>query len=116
MAPRQPCWRRLTARPRSGEPQYDVGEPRFSWAGWVPGPGAVERRDELLPEVGPEDVQIRAVVSALSHGTEMLVYRGQVPPELEFDLPTLQGSFRFPVKYGYASVGRVTEVGAAVRT
>ena len=41
----------------------------------------------------------------------MLVYRGQVPPDLDLDLPTLQGSFGFPIKYGYASVGRVTEIG-----
>jgi 2-desacetyl-2-hydroxyethyl bacteriochlorophyllide A dehydrogenase len=45
----------------------------------------------------------------------MLVYRGQVPSELRLDLPTLRGSFRFPIKYGYATVGRVIEVGAAVR-
>jgi 2-desacetyl-2-hydroxyethyl bacteriochlorophyllide A dehydrogenase len=38
-----------------------------------------------------------------------------VPPDLELDLPTLAGSFRFPIKYGYASVGRVVEVGAGVR-
>jgi 2-desacetyl-2-hydroxyethyl bacteriochlorophyllide A dehydrogenase len=38
------------------------------------------------------------------------VYRGQVPPELELDLPTLRGSFSFPIKYGYASVGRVVEL------
>jgi 2-desacetyl-2-hydroxyethyl bacteriochlorophyllide A dehydrogenase len=44
----------------------------------------------------------------------MLVYRGQVPRELELDLPTLRGSFEFPIKYGYASVGRVVEVGSGV--
>jgi 2-desacetyl-2-hydroxyethyl bacteriochlorophyllide A dehydrogenase len=41
----------------------------------------------------------------------MLVYRGQVPDSSELDLPTLRGSFAFPIKYGYASVGSVTEVG-----
>src|SRR5207253_2772917 len=38
-----------------------------------------------------------------------------VPPNA-VDLPTLRGSFRFPIKYGYASVGRVVEVGSEVRT
>ena len=57
---------------------------------------------------------VKAVVSAVSHGTEMLVYRGEVPERLELDLPTLRGSFRFPIKYGYASVGRVVDVGEAV--
>jgi len=44
----------------------------------------------------------------------MLVYRGQVPEDLELDLPTLRGTFAFPIKYGYASVGRVVEVGTEV--
>ncbi len=57
---------------------------------------------------------MQAVASGISAGTEMLVYRGQVPPALPLDLPTLAGSFRYPVKYGYASVGRVTAVGTAV--
>jgi threonine dehydrogenase-like Zn-dependent dehydrogenase len=45
----------------------------------------------------------------------MLVYRGEVPPDLPLDLPTLAGSFRYPIKYGYASVGRVAAVGKGVR-
>jgi len=59
-------------------------------------------------------VTVRAIASALSHGTEMLVHRGQVPEDLELDLPTLRGSFRFPIKYGYASAGRVVAVGEGV--
>jgi 2-desacetyl-2-hydroxyethyl bacteriochlorophyllide A dehydrogenase len=45
----------------------------------------------------------------------MLVYRGQVPASLPLDLPTLRGGFEFPIKYGYASVGRVVEAGSDVR-
>jgi 2-desacetyl-2-hydroxyethyl bacteriochlorophyllide A dehydrogenase len=56
-------------------------------------------------------VGIETIASAISHGTEMLVFRGQVPPELELDLPTLRGDFAFPIKYGYACVGRVVEAG-----
>jgi 2-desacetyl-2-hydroxyethyl bacteriochlorophyllide A dehydrogenase len=81
---------------------------------WLPGPRQVELRREPLPPLGPTDVRVRALVSGLSHGTEMLVYRGQVPTDLELDLPTLRGSFSFPIKYGYASVGRVVEVGQGV--
>jgi 2-desacetyl-2-hydroxyethyl bacteriochlorophyllide A dehydrogenase len=44
----------------------------------------------------------------------MLVYRGEVPADLPLDLPTLVGSFGFPIKYGYATVGRVLDVGAGV--
>src|SRR2546430_10728712 len=50
---------------------------------WFPRAGDVELRREPLPEVGPDEVRVRAVASALSHGTEMLVYRGQVPAELD---------------------------------
>jgi len=78
---------------------------------WFPGPGKVELRDERLPPVGAGEVRIRSIVSALSHGTEMLVFRGQVPGDLDLDLPTLRGSFEFPIKYGYASVGHIVEVG-----
>ena len=81
---------------------------------WFPGPRQVELRREPLPPLGETDVRMRALVSGLSHGTEMLVYRGQVPRDLELDLPTLRGSFGFPIKYGYASVGRVVEVGPGV--
>ena len=78
---------------------------------WFARPAQVELRSETLPELGADDVRVEAIASAISHGTEMLVFRGQVPDGLELDLPTLRGSFAFPIKYGYASVGRVVEVG-----
>jgi 2-desacetyl-2-hydroxyethyl bacteriochlorophyllide A dehydrogenase len=81
---------------------------------WFSYPRSVEFREEDLPELGPEDIQVRAIASGISQGTEMLVYRGQVSPSLEADLPTIKGSFTFPIKYGYASVGRVEEVGKRV--
>jgi 2-desacetyl-2-hydroxyethyl bacteriochlorophyllide A dehydrogenase len=76
----------------------------------------VELRDEPPLDLGAQDVRVQAIASGISHGTEMLVYRGQVPVELELDLPTLRGSFSFPIKYGYASVGRVLQAGPAVTT
>lgn len=81
---------------------------------WFPRARAVELRPELVPDVAENDVRIRTIASGVSHGTEMLVYRGQVPAGTTLDLPTLQGSFDFPIKYGYASVGRVVETGSAV--
>ena len=81
---------------------------------WFSAPREVELRDETLPSVGPNDVGVRSLMSAISHGTEMLVFRGQVPPEADLDLPTLRGSFAFPVKYGYANVGVVIEIGQHV--
>src|SRR5690242_16459419 len=79
---------------------------------WFTAPRQVELREESPANLGPDDVRIDAIASAISHGTELLVLRGQVPPGLELDLPTLRGAFDFPIKYGYASVGRVVEAGA----
>ena len=81
---------------------------------WFPSPRKVALLEEPLPRLEAEEIRVRAVASGISHGTEMLVYRGLVPEELPLDLPTLKGSFAFPIKYGYASVGRVVEAGSEV--
>lgn len=80
---------------------------------WYVGPGKAEIRSEpVTPAAG--QARLRAVASALSRGTERLVFAGRVP-ESEFErmrAPFMSGAFPFPVKYGYAMVGRVEE-GAA---
>lgn len=81
---------------------------------WFPRARSVELRTEELATTGPGDVRVRATLSAISHGTEMLVYRGEVDTDLALDLPTLTGGYGFPLKYGYASVGRVVDVGRDV--
>ena len=81
---------------------------------WFTGPRQVELREESVPAPGPGQVRVAAIASAISHGTELLVYRGQVDPSLPLDLPTLAGSFAFPIKYGYASVGQIIDIGAGV--
>jgi 2-desacetyl-2-hydroxyethyl bacteriochlorophyllide A dehydrogenase len=82
---------------------------------WWIGPRRGEHRTEPLPHLGRDDVAVRALASGVSAGTELLVYRGQIDAALPLDLPTLAGSFGYPIKYGYASVGRVLAVGDAVR-
>jgi 2-desacetyl-2-hydroxyethyl bacteriochlorophyllide A dehydrogenase len=79
---------------------------------WFTAPRTAELRPERVPPPGPGEVRIKTIASAISHGTEMLVYRGEVPPDLPLDLPTLAGDFSFPIKYGYASVGRVLDTSA----
>jgi threonine dehydrogenase-like Zn-dependent dehydrogenase len=67
---------------------------------------------ESLSAPGEGAVQVRALFGAVSRGTEALVLAGRVPPS-EFErmrAPFMAGSFPFPVKYGYATVGRV-EIG-----
>jgi 2-desacetyl-2-hydroxyethyl bacteriochlorophyllide A dehydrogenase len=81
---------------------------------WLIGPRTVELRDEAVPSPPAGAIRVRTIASALSQGTELLVYRGQVPANLPLDLPTLAGSFAFPIKYGYAAVGRVVDVGPGV--
>jgi threonine dehydrogenase-like Zn-dependent dehydrogenase len=81
---------------------------------WFPRARAVELRPEALAETGPNEVRVRAALSAISHGTEMLVYRGEVDADLPLDLPTLAGGYGFPLKYGYASVGYAVSVGRDV--
>jgi len=88
---------------------------RRARAVWFPRRCTAEVREEPDRPPGPGEVRIRAVYSAISHGTEMLVYRGEAPVGLDLDLPTLRGSFGFPIKYGYASVGRVEEAGPGVQ-
>ena len=55
-------------------------------------------------------------LSAISPGTELLVYNGNVPTELAADsnLDALSGSLSYPLKYGYAAVGVVEAIGDAV--
>ena len=79
---------------------------------WFTAPRTAELRPERVPPPGPGEVRIKTIASAISHGTEMLVYRGEVPAGLPLDLPTLSGDFSFPIKYGYATVGRVLDAGA----
>lgn len=76
---------------------------------WYAGPGCAEIRTETLAEVGPGEVRIEALYGGISRGTERLVFTGRVP-ESEYArmrAPFMAGTFPFPVKYGYATVGRV---------
>lgn len=82
---------------------------------WFTAPRTVEIAPCARAALAVDEVRVQALASGISHGTEMLVYRGQVPAGTRLDLPTLAGSFAFPIKYGYASVGRIIEVGAEVQ-
>src|SRR6201993_594569 len=78
---------------------------------WYVGPGKAEIRAETLGKPGPGEVRLTAVASALSRGTERLVQAGRVPAS-EYErmrAPFMGGAFPFPVKYGYATVGRVEQ-------
>ncbi len=93
-----------------------AAEPIDARSLWLAGPRQPELRSDLVPPPRPGEVRVQAVASAISQGTEMLVYRGQIPDDLPLDLPTLSGSFGFPIKYGYALAGHVIDTGAGVST
>jgi 2-desacetyl-2-hydroxyethyl bacteriochlorophyllide A dehydrogenase len=72
--------------------------------------------DEPLPGLAPHQVLVQTICSAISPGTEMLVYRGQWPESTLLDdtILALASEFSYPLKYGYSAVGRIVEIGAEV--
>ena len=81
------------------------------------GPRRVEVQRDEMSGPGPGRVLVRTRVSAISAGTELLVYRGEAPSEMTADesIAALQGSLSFPLRYGYAAVGDViADVGEGV--
>src|ERR1700757_2662691 len=81
---------------------------------WYVGPGRAELREEPIAEPKPGEALVRALYGAVSRGTEGVVHGGRVPAS-EYErmrAPLMGGAFPFPVKYGYATVGRV-EAGPA---
>lgn len=81
----------------------------ISQALWYSRPGQAEIREEILAPPAGDEVRVRALYGAISRGTEALVLAGRVP-ESEFErmrAPFMTGHFPFPVKYGYATVGRI---------
>lgn len=86
--------------------------PPEALAFWLREPGCGEIRSVQLPPVGPADVLVRTVRTAISRGTESVVFSGRVPPSQweAMRAPFQEGGFPGPVKYGYLSVG-VVELG-----
>lgn len=82
---------------------------------WFTAPYTVELRDAPPTELASGHVRLRGLVSGVSQGTELLLYRGEGPtpfdPSLDApDAPT------FPRRYGYAWVGEVVEAPAGSLT
>ena len=83
---------------------------------WFTKPFTVEVREQELQEPAAGELLVQTLCSGISAGTEMLVYRGQIPGSMALDarLDSLSGEANYPLQYGYASVGRVEQVGAGV--
>lgn len=78
---------------------------------WYVAPDRVELRETALPPMAEGMVEIATQASLLSRGTERLVLRGGVPASERERMraPLQEGNFPFPVKYGYAAAGVVTD-------
>ena len=91
--------------------------PDIASALWYCRQGHAEIRQETIRAPVEDEVRVRTLFSAISRGTETLVWSGKVPPS-EFGrmrAPFMAGDFPFPVKYGYAAVGRIEGGSSALR-
>lgn len=83
---------------------------------WFTGVGQVAVREQHLAAPAAGELLVEVECSAISAGTEMLVYRGQIPNDMALDanITALQEQQAYPLQYGYASVGRVKLIGADI--
>lgn len=78
-------------------------------------PFAIRIENSPMPEPADRELLVATRLSAISAGTEMLVFRGQFPADLPVDegIPSLAGHFQYPLAYGYSCVGEVVAAGAS---
>lgn len=84
---------------------------------WFADAYKVEIREQELNSLKPGHVLIKTLYSAISAGTELLLYRGQIPETLILDdsLTSYKDvNVSFPLQYGYSCVGVIEEVGENV--
>ncbi|MGA8832595.1 MAG: zinc-binding alcohol dehydrogenase [Desulfomonilaceae bacterium] len=79
-------------------------------------PGRTSIREGFIAGPRSSEVLVKTMFSAISSGTESLVYLGQWPEELVVDenISSLSGKFSYPLKYGYAAVGKIIGLGESV--
>ncbi len=80
------------------------------------GPESVAVRECSVPSPDADELLVDTDCSAISPGTELLLYRDEIPDQLTADtaISSIEGDLSFPIKYGYAAVGNVVETGSAV--
>jgi len=85
------------------------------------GPYQLEVREEILADPKPGQVVIEAAVSGISAGTELNVYRGLAPqwrqrmdPATRLFTSEAGSDWKWPARYGYAMVGRISAIGESV--
>lgn len=78
-------------------------------------PGQVDIRQTPLPPIAQGQMLVETICSAISPGTEMLVYRGHFPRNLSDAHDAISNELGYPLAYGYASVGRVIKISKEMR-
>jgi 2-desacetyl-2-hydroxyethyl bacteriochlorophyllide A dehydrogenase len=78
-------------------------------------PKQVEIKETLLPALRDDEALVETICSAISAGTEMLVYRNQFP-HLKDAHDSVSSDLNYPLAYGYACVGKVKEIGKKVNS
>lgn len=75
---------------------------------WTLAPGMGALLEETLDPPSGDLRLVTTLASGVSRGTESLVFQGRVPVTQHEAMraPLMAGAFPFPVKYGYALVGR----------
>jgi len=81
----------------------------------VTGPRRIEFREYVEPALKEGEVRVKSIMSGISHGTELNLYRGTTPFvdhrfDLEYRLFVLgESRLSFPLRLGYEMVGEVIE-------
>ena len=82
-------------------------------------PGVVTCRRVDLPALAADEVEVEAICSLISSGTELKVFRGDVDPGAAVDVNIEEmkdEKFEYPMTYGYSLVGRVVRCGLDVES
>ena len=79
------------------------------------GPETVDHRPVSV-DPAADEVVVATDASAISAGSELLVYRDEVPTEMPVDetIEAFDDTFEYPLRYGYAAAGTVVETGGDV--
>ncbi|QIN29902.1 zinc-dependent alcohol dehydrogenase [Brevibacterium luteolum] len=83
----------------------------MAWEFWIEEARRGRWREVEEPHAGGEQLRVRTTASAISRGTERLVWEGRVPDSVAglMAAPAQRGTFPFPVSYGYLAVGIIDE-------
>jgi 2-desacetyl-2-hydroxyethyl bacteriochlorophyllide A dehydrogenase len=81
---------------------------------WFLGPRRLEIREEELPATRSDHVRVQVELTGVSAGTEMLVYRGELPDSGLTEVDPVIAGLKYPTPFGYCAVGRVAEAGGGI--